>query len=116
MDATPAERLNNSMNLTDCARALMRLIYQSAKYGNDLAILYPFVQQHSITLTFSMSHPAFKILEAEHGDQNGFPSTLYQVAIGKAIEQKKPPVERRKMPDFKSDEEAEQYFKVMFGS
>ncbi|KAI6176511.1 hypothetical protein M3Y97_00806200 [Aphelenchoides bicaudatus] len=96
-DATPAERLNNNMNLVDCSRALIRLIYQSSKYGNELAIF--------------VNHPAFKILENEQGDSNGLPSTVYQVALTKAIEQKKVPIEKRKMPEFKTDEEAEQYFK-----
>lgn len=59
-----------------------------------------------------MSHPAFKILENEQGDSNGLPSTVYQVAVTKAVEQKKLPIEKRKMPEFRTNEEAEQYFKV----
>jgi predicted negative regulator of RcsB-dependent stress response len=59
-----------------------------------------------------MSHPAFKVFDSEQGDQNGFPSTVYQVAITKAVDQKKVPIEKRKMPDFKSEEEANRYFKV----
>lgn len=59
-----------------------------------------------------MSHPAFKIFDTEQGDQNGFPSTVYQVAITRAVEQRKMPVEKRKMPEFKNNEEADQYFKV----
>lgn len=65
---------------------------------------------------FSMSHPAFKVFDSEQGDQNGFPSTVYQVSVTNAVDQKKVSVEKRKMPDFKNNDEAELYFKVSSSS
>lgn len=39
LDGTLAERLQNNINLTTCGRALMRLIYHTPKFGEELTIL-----------------------------------------------------------------------------
>ncbi|KAI6187681.1 hypothetical protein M3Y98_00270700 [Aphelenchoides besseyi] len=96
-DSTPAELLGQQLNLNICAKALMRLIYT-----------YP--DSYAEELAHFTNHPAFHVFNAEKEDDNGFPCSVYQSSIQKAVQRKKPSVSEREMPEFQNDSDAETYF------
>ncbi|CAD5214157.1 unnamed protein product [Bursaphelenchus okinawaensis] len=94
LDRTPADRLSEYMNLTLSARSLVRFVYTRPEQAQEMAL---FVQ-----------HPAFEVLSKEQGDDKGYLTNVYDVAVEKATE--KVPVDKRKLPKFASKEEERQYF------